>query len=258
MSERLHKYMARCGVAARRKCEILIAEGRVTVNGNTVTSMGITVDPRTDRVTVDGKTIQPPHRYVYFALNKPAGVVVTASDSHGVKTVLDIMEEVTERIFPVGRLDLDTEGLLLLTNDGELANRLMHPRYHLEKEYHACVTQQVNDHNLRWLSRGIVIDGKRTIPARIRLRRKGGKNWCYQVIIREGRKRQIRRMFRAVGSPVQYLKRMAIGPVRIGRLKTGEYRPLTKKEIRDLKQASGLIGGSRGKNETRRGYERRG
>ncbi len=241
MQVRLQKYMASCGVAARRKCETLIRQGRVSVNGHVITELGTRIDPDKDIVSLDGKLLSPPPDFVYYALNKPIGVVVTASDSHGLPTVLQLLSNIPERIFPVGRLDRDTEGLLLLTNDGELANRLMHPRYHLEKEYLVTVAREVDEHNLRWLRKGIMIDGKRTLRAQIQCVRRSRGFVRYRVVIREGRKRQLRRMFKSVGHPVVALKRVVIGPIRLGRLHTGDFRHLTQKEIRNLKRATGLL-----------------
>ena len=240
MLMRLQKYLALCGIAARRKCETLISQGRVSVNGEIVTKLGTKIDPEKDAIELNGDIVHPPERFGYYVLNKPDGVVVTVSDSHGAKTVMDLLNQVTERIFPVGRLDLNTEGLLILTNDGELANRLIHPRYHLEKEYILTVKKPLNNHNLRWLRKGVNLDGKPTLPAEIRQIRKDRRFARYKVVIREGRKRQIRRMFRAVGHPVLSLKRVAIGPLRLGRLRTGDYRRLTRQEVSRLRRAVGL------------------
>jgi pseudouridine synthase len=237
---RLQKYLAWCGIASRRKCEELIRERRISVNGRIVTEMGTRVDPDKDQVLMDRKAVTPPKRFVYFALNKPAGVVVTASDSHGMPIALDLMKGVKERIFTIGRLDLDTEGLLLLTNDGELANHIMHPRFHLEKEYVVTVYKPVSEHNLRWLRKGIMVEGKLTQPAEIRMVEMKHRFVHYKVIICEGRKRQIRLMLKAVGHPVIALKRVAIGPIRLGKLPLGQYRPLSQKEILMLKSLTGL------------------
>jgi pseudouridine synthase len=239
-SIRLQKFLASCGIASRRKCEELIQQKRVSVNGIFITQMGTCIDPEKDQVRVNGKLVALPPKPVYYALNKPEGYVVTMSDSHGMPMITELIKDVKERVFPVGRLDLDTEGLLLLTNDGELANRLMHPRYHLEKEYIVSVKKELDQHNLRWVKKGVVIDDKPTLPARIELFRKDRSFVRYRIIIREGRKRQIRRMFKAVGHPVMSLKRVAIGAVTLGRLPKGQYRPLTRKEIADLKSATGM------------------
>jgi 23S rRNA pseudouridine2605 synthase len=240
MQIRLQKFLASCGVAARRKCELLISSGSVTVNGETVTLPGTSIDPAKDKICVDGKDVSL-EKYVYYALYKPIGVVVTASDSHGVTTYLDIVPDIKERVFSVGRLDLDTEGLLILTNDGELANRLMHPKYHLPKEYLVTVRRQVNEHDMRYLKKGIKLEGKITQPADVVLMKKGRGFARYRVIIREGRKRQIRKMFEAVRHPVMALKRGAVGPVTLGKLHKGEYRPLTRSEVKALRTATGLF-----------------
>lgn len=235
--ERLQKYLASCGIASRRKCEELISLGAVSVNGKVVTQMGTCVDPENDKVFVNGRQVSLAEKLVYYALNKPAGYVVTASDSHGALTVMDLIKEIPERVFPVGRLDLDSEGLLILTNDGELANKMMHPRYHLEKEYLATVRREVNDHNLNWLRKGIFIEGRITQPATIELIRNERQHVRYRVIIREGRKRQIRQMFKSVGHPVLALKRVAIGPIQLAKLPLGKYRSLTHHEILLLRGA---------------------
>jgi len=237
MVVRLHKHMALCGIDSRRRCEDLIVQGRVSVNGVVATKLGTCIDPDKDRIFVDGKEIFPAPGFIYYALNKPAGFVVTMKDSHGAATVMDIMKDIKERIFPVGRLDRDTRGLLLFTNDGQLANRLMHPRYHLEKEYLATIKRELERHNLRWLKKGIVLEGKKTLAATVDIYRKMRHSVVYRLVIREGRKRQIRRMFKAVGHPVTDLKRVGIGPIRLGRLAQGEYRLLTLREIRALKKA---------------------
>lgn len=241
MQVRLQKYMADSGVAARRKCEEIIASGRVKVNGEKVTEMGVKVDPEKDKITLDGKIIEPLEKEVYFALNKPAGVVTTVSNKHGETTVMDLVKEVDERIFPVGRLDKDTKGLLILTTDGKLANRMMHPRYHLDKTYIVTVKHELPKRSLKYLSKGIVVGGKKTQPASVDLYKKTRRMVRYKMTIREGRKRQIRRMFKAVGDPVVELKRVSIGPVTLGRLPEGEYRPLNRKEIGQLKKETGLI-----------------
>jgi len=241
MRERLQKYLASCGLASRRKCEELISQGRVSVNGAAIRQLGTCVDPAKDVIVVDGREIKSAGPFVYYALNKPEGIVVTVSDSHGAPTVMDILQGVPERVFPVGRLDRDTEGLLLLTNDGELAHRLMHPRYHLEKEYLVTVSREVKEHNLHWLRKGIPLEGRVTKPAEISIFRKERRHVRYKVVISEGRKRQIRQMFKTVGHPVLALKRVAIGPIRLGMLPLGQYRSLNQKEIRLLREATGLM-----------------
>ncbi len=240
MPVRLHKFMADCGVAARRKCEELISSGRVSVNGLILTLPGTTVDPEKDTVLVDGKPIAIPEKLEYYALNKPVGVVVTVSDSHGAPTVMDLMADIGTRIFPVGRLDQDTDGLLIMTNDGLMANRMMHPRYHLEKEYLVTVARELPERSMRYLCRGIILDGTMTQPAALELSGMGRNQVRYRMVIREGRKRQIRRMFKAIGHEVLRLRRISIGPVKLGRLDTGEFRPLSRVEIAALKDALGL------------------
>ena len=241
MQVRLQKYMADSGVAARRKCEEIIASGRVKINGEKVTEMGIKVDPYKDEVSVYGKIIEPLEKEVYFALNKPAGVVTTVSNKHDETTVMDLMKGVDERIFPVGRPDKDSKGLLILTTDGKLANRMMHPRYHMDKTYIVTVKNELPKRSVKYLSKGIIVGGKKTKPASVDLYHKTRRMVRYKIIIREGRKRQIRRMFKAVGHPVFELQRVSVGPVKLGTLPDGEYRPLNRKEIIQLRKETGLM-----------------
>ncbi len=231
--ERLQKYIASCGVASRRAAEEMIKDGRVTVNGRIVTEMGITVEPGVDTVLVDGSEIYPEEKKVYILLSKPRGYVTTASDDHGRPTVLDLID-VPERIFPVGRLDMNTEGLLILTNDGEFANHIMHPRYECEKTYFARLEAPLAEDKVEMLRKGVTIEedeGKfKTSPAVV-IRRDENK---FSVKIREGKKRQVRRMFEAVGGKVLYLRRTAIGELRDTELEKGKWRYLTPKEINYL------------------------
>jgi pseudouridine synthase len=247
MKERLQKILARAGVASRRASETLIASGHVTVNGEPVTELGVKVDPETDRIEVDGRPIRLTSEHVYLALNKPKGVVTTAHDERGRVSVLDLIET-SARVFPVGRLDRDSEGLLLLMNDGELAARLTHPRYGLEKEYVVRVPLPPSDEALRLLAEGIELDGTRTAPARVArasppraIKAKPDEHWV-QVVVHEGRKRQVRRMLAAQGIPTLRLIRVRIGPLRIGELPPGESRPLTNREVESLRRATGLEG----------------
>lgn len=227
---RLQKYIASCGAASRRAAEEMIAAGRVSVNGVTVTEMGVSVDEGYDEVTLDGRPIFPEEKKVYILLSKPKGYVTTASDDHGRPTVLDLVD-VPERVFPVGRLDLNTEGLLILTNDGEFANHLMHPRYECEKTYFVRTAEPVDEEALDMLRRGVQIeDGFVTSPATV-IRKDANK---FSVKIREGKKRQVRRMFEAVGGKVLYLRRTAIGELRDTRLEKGKWRYLTKDEVNYL------------------------
>jgi len=237
MKERLQKALARAGVASRRAAEDLIREGRVDVNGKTVTRLGTSVDPSLDAIRVDGKPIRKPAAEVYLMLNKPRGYVTTLRDPQGRPTVLDLLPSRAARVFPVGRLDYQTEGLLLLTNDGELAAALMHPRHGVEKTYLAKVRGNPESAELERLTEGVVLDGRRTLPARARVVRRAPNAWL-QVGIREGRKHQVRRMLASIGHPVMKLKRVAYGGLTLGRLPVGAYRTLTTPELAALRRAA--------------------
>jgi 23S rRNA pseudouridine2605 synthase len=237
--ERLQKYLAHAGVASRRKCEELIVAGRVSVNGETVSTLGSQVDPERDRVEVDGRPITLPRRHTYLLLHKPRGVVSTAHDPHGRPTVLDLIPSGT-RVYPVGRLDMDSEGLLLLTDDGELAQRLTHPRYEHDRKYHVWVDGRPAKRALRQLRQGIELEDGLTWPAEVTvIRHERGGTWL-RVVIHEGRKRQLRRMCQAVGLRVRRLIRVAMGPLVLGDLPQGQYRSLTRREQRSLRNAVGL------------------
>lgn len=237
--ERLQKYLAHAGVASRRKCEELIAAGRVRVNGETVTVLGTQVDPQRDRVEVDGRLITLPRRHTYLLLNKPRGYLTTAQDPHGRRTVMDLIPSGT-RVYPVGRLDLDSEGLLLLTDDGELAQRLTHPSHEHDREYHVWVDGRPEQGSLQQLRQGIELEDGRTWPAKVTvLRRERGGTWL-RFVIHEGRKRQLRRMCEAVGHPVRRLIRVAMGPLALGDLAEGQHRSLTRQEQQALRRAVGL------------------
>jgi 23S rRNA pseudouridine2605 synthase len=232
---RLAKFLAHSGVASRRAAERLIANGRVTVAGETVTDPARDVDDESD-VRFDGARVGPESREVY-ALNKPAGVVSTAADTHGRPTVVSLIPS-ERRLYPVGRLDADTTGLILLTNDGELANQLTHPRYEVPKTYVAQVEPpRVPDHSLRALREGVELDDGRTSPASVRQPRPG----VLEIRISEGRKRQVRRMLEAVGHDVVRLERVAFGPLRLERLAPGEHRRLSAAEVERLRKAAATI-----------------
>ena len=229
--ERLQKVLARAGVASRRAVEELIADGRVTVNGE-VARLGRRVDPEVDRVEVDGVRIVLSQRAVYYLLHKPAGTVTTASDPQGRPTVVALVPA-EPRVFPVGRLDTDTEGLLLMTNDGDLAHRLAHPSFGVDKEYLAHVTGEVSPRELRRLRTGVDLEDGRTAPARVAQIAPG----LLRITIHEGRNRQIRRMCEAVGHPVRRLVRTRIGPLADGRLGPGQWRALSAAEVQALEKA---------------------
>jgi pseudouridine synthase len=239
MIERLQKVLAAAGIASRRGAERLIVEGRVTVNGAVVNELGTKVDAVADFIKVDGKRVGgPPRAHTYLALHKPRGVVTTLADPEGRPTVKDFLRGVKARVFPVGRLDYDSEGLLLLTDDGPLARDLMHPSRGVEKTYLVKTRGLPAPEVLARLARGIPLDGKRTSPARVRLARRGENAWV-EISVGEGRNRQVRRMFQAVGHPVQKLRRLSYGGVALGRLPVGAFRPLTPTEIATLERAAG-------------------
>ncbi|MBN1485689.1 MAG: rRNA pseudouridine synthase [Chloroflexia bacterium] len=232
MRERLQKILARAGLGSRRACEELIRQGRVTVNGQ-VAHLGQKADPERDRLAVDDKPLPGKPVLTYIALHKPAGVVSTVRDPQGRPTILGLVQSST-RLYPVGRLDLDSEGLILLTNDGKLAQRLMHPRYEHEKEYHVCLEGRPRTEALARWRRGLPLDGRRTAPAEVSvLRWEPGCTWL-RVVLHEGRKRQIRRVAEALGFSVQRIIRVRIGPLRLGRLKPSEWRTLNPSEVAAL------------------------
>lgn len=232
--ERLHKYMAHCGVASRRKCEHLIADGRVRVNGITVKGTGIKIDPDRDKVEVDGKSINRIGKRVYIMLNKPVGYVSTVTDQFQRPTVLDLVSGIEERIYPIGRLDYDSEGLILLTNDGSLTYGLTHPRHRVNKTYTVIVIGKPTGGEIDSIKKGVSLDGYVTSPADIRLCAERDKCTVYRVTIYEGRNRQVRRMFEAIGYTVISLKRTAIGSLSLGNLPIGQWRFLNKDEVKGL------------------------
>ena len=254
MEERLQKFLARAGVGSRRGCEKLILEGRVSVNGTRVDTLGTRVESARDAVKVDGKRVRartdPP---VVLALNKPRGYVTTVSDPEGRPTVMDLVTSVPRRVYPVGRLDFHSDGLLLLTDDGDLARDLMHPGKDVTKLYRLKVRGRPTAEVLQRIERGIVLDGKKTLPARVRMARPGANAWI-EIAVTEGRNRLVRRLFEAVGHPVQRLRRTAYGPIRIGRLPAGSFRILSAQEVSALREAVGRPGSGR---KTRRAGPRR-
>lgn len=229
---RLQKFMAECGVASRRKSEELIEMGKVKVNGH-IARIGDKVNPKKDIVTVRGKRINKAEKMYYIMLNKPRGYVTTVSDELGRKTVLDLVD-VNARIYPVGRLDKDSEGLLLLTNDGSFANALTHPKHNFAKVYRVTVRPSVNDEILEKLRNGIEIDGRKTAPCDVNVITEEEGRVVLEFILREGRNRQIRKMCEAVNLEVARLKRISIGPIKLGMLQTGKSRELTDNEVRKL------------------------
>lgn len=237
---RLQKILSAAGVASRRAAERLITEGRVSVNGRTILELGAKADPGAD-IRVDGRRINKPAALRYILLNKPIGVVTTRSDPERRPTVLTVLGGLAEYVYPVGRLDYDSEGLLLLTNDGELAARLTHPRHEVPKVYEARVRGIPDERTLARLARGVVIEGRKTAPAQVRLlpaRSKHDEDATVEVTLREGRNRQVRRMFETVGHRVHALRRVQFGPLRDPKLKPGMFRELTKAEVAALKKVT--------------------
>jgi len=231
--ERLQKILASVGVASRRKAEQLIVEGRVTLNGKTITELGTKADIERDHIKVDGRLLRPVTRHVYIALNKPDSVVTTASDPQHRTTVMDLLQGLKARVYPVGRLDYHSDGLLLLTNDGEFANTIISAKSHIPKTYYVKVKGPLSPEAEEKFRTGIPLSGKRTAPAGLKLIRKGDNPW-YEVTLIEGRNQQIRIMFKHLGHLVEKLRRIRIGIVELGKLKPGEFRYLTPEEVTKL------------------------
>jgi pseudouridine synthase len=240
--ERLQKVLARAGIASRRVAETLIAQGRVSVNGVTVSALGSKADPARDDIRVDGRRLPKAERKRYILLNKPVGVVTTRSDPQRRRTVVDLIADVREYVYPVGRLDYDTEGLLLLTNDGELAAALTHPRHEVPRTYEARLNGMPDERALEALRTGVPLDGVRTLPAEARLinASKRDTDGILLLTIREGRNRQVRRMCEAVGHPVKSLARTRIGPLGEKRLRPGQWRDLTLAELAALQRTAAM------------------
>jgi pseudouridine synthase len=235
--ERLQKALSAAGACSRRAAEELIIDGRVSVNGLVVRELGTRVGPD-DVLAVDGEIVERHAERRYILLNKPAGYVTTVDDPQGRPTVMEFVADEQPGLFPVGRLDLPTEGLLLLTDDGELANRLMHPRYHVPKTYEATVSVRPGERELRKLADGIVLDDGRTAPAEVGAVRTEGRHTVVTITLHEGRKRQVRRMFDAIGHPVERLVRVRFGPLDASGLAPGEWRRLRPEEVQALYSAS--------------------
>lgn len=236
MKERLQKVMAHAGIGSRRACEELIREGRVLVNGETAT-LGIKVSLDVDHILVDGQPLVSKERKRYLMLHKPPGFVTTVQDQFGRKNVIDLLAGVSERVYPVGRLDYDSEGLVFLTNDGTLAHRVMHPRFELSKTYLVTVHGEISMDAVYRLRQGVKLEDGPTNPADVTVVRKRSECSVLRISISEGRNRQIRRMCELMGYPVVRLVRTAIGPLKLGQLKPGKFRELTPQEIGKLKQA---------------------
>lgn len=229
---RLNKYLADCGVGSRRECDKLIADGCVKINGK-IASLGANVEEN-DSVSVNGRRVTPKTKNYYIMLHKPKGCVTTVKDDLGRKTVMDFVD-IKARLFPVGRLDYDTEGLLILTNDGDVANKLTHPKNNVEKVYVARLSGSLTESERQMLERGVEIDGRKTMPARVKILAKDEHHTRVEVTITEGRNRQVKKMFESVGKEVEFLKRVAEGELRLGGLQRGKYRFLNEREIEYLK-----------------------
>jgi len=237
MLERLHKVLAHAGIASRRECERIIAAGRVSVNGNVVREMGVRVDPDVDDIRCDGVRVQPEKR-VYFLLNKPKGYICTNADELGRRRAVDLLDRVPERIYTVGRLDQDSEGLIILTNDGTFADLMAHPRHQVPKTYLAEIGGKLNPEGLQRLQKGVWLAGGRTRGAEVRILYRGTKRCTLEVTIREGKNREIRRILAKTGHPVRKLRRIRIGPIADKRLKPGRFRLLKPWEIQRLVEAA--------------------
>lgn len=236
MEERLQKFLASCGIASRRRCEELIRQGEVSVNGQVVTEMGQKIDPDKDQVTFRGQVVSKEQPSVTVMINKPAGYVTTAHDQFARPCVTDLVDMPGLRLYPVGRLDYQTTGLLLLTNDGDLTNYLTHPGHHIPKTYEARLKGAIGNNELEQLRSGVLLDdGYRTSPARVELVSKDKESSRIRITIYEGKNHQVRRMAKAVGFPVLKLKRIQEGPLTLGSLKEGQYRILSEREIQSLK-----------------------
>lgn len=236
MKERVQKILAQAGIGSRRSCEKLIEAGRVRVNGKVI-SLGDKADPQKDLIEFDGRKIEVQENFEYFALYKPRGILSSAKSEYGRKTVVDIVPATT-RIFPVGRLDIESEGLIILTSDGELANILTHPKYQHEKEYRVLVARHPDHKQLKTWQRGVVLDdGYRTKPVKVWVEKFHGDGAWLRVIMTEGRKRQIRETAAQIGLPIVKLIRVRMSTITLGSLKSGSYRPLTEKEIQEVKKS---------------------
>ena len=236
--ERLQKILSQAGVASRRASEQLMLDGRVTVNGATMRELGTKADPTRDDIRVDGRRVKLPEQHRYILLNKPPGYVTTRSDPHKRPTVIDLIAGIHDYVYPVGRLDFDTAGLLILTNDGDLAARLTHPRHGIARVYEARVLGVPDSHDIARLAKGILIEGRRTQPANVNVLHARSDDALLEITVREGRNRQVRNMCEAIGHPVSSLRRVAIGPIRDPKLPIGRWRDLDKVEVERLQTAA--------------------
>ena len=235
MQIRLNKFLASAGVASRRKCDDLIASGKVKVNGEVITKLGLRIDDENDEVEFEGTVVYPVEKKIYVVVNKPVGFVSTVKDEHDRKTVIDLLP-ITERVFPVGRLDYESTGVLLLTNDGPLSHRLTHPSYEIDKTYHALLDKVITPKDLYHIEHGIMLDNKKTHPCKASQVRVYDNCSLLSISIHEGRNRQIRRMFEALEYEVQELDRIRFANIDLSGLKRGEWRHLSKNELSELKE----------------------
>ncbi|MGE5632504.1 MAG: pseudouridine synthase [Caulobacteraceae bacterium] len=240
MLERLQKVMSEFGVASRRKCEELILEGRVKVNGITVAELGAKVDKQKDIIELDGKVIKQSNEKIYILLNKPIGYITSVRDQFGRPTVLDLVQGVKERVYPVGRLDYDTEGLIILTNDGELTYRITHPKHNIDKTYRALLRGKTGKADVEAFMKGIAVEDYITSPARLELIKYINGDSLVNITIHEGKNRQVRKMCREIGHEVIKLKRISIGKITLGNLQKGTWRHLNDEEVRYLQYLGGI------------------
>ncbi len=240
MLVRLNKYLSQAGAASRREADRLITDGRVSVNGRVQDELGVKIDDEKDRVELDGRSVRKDERLLHVLMNKPVGAVVSLRDPFGRTTVRDLLVGLKARVFPVGRLDTDSSGALLLTNDGDLAFRLAHPRFEVPKVYLAKVEGVPSDESIEKLRKGIFLEGKRTAPAKASLMSRSGPNGLVRITIHEGRKREVRKMFEALGHPVKDLKRTEFAGLTLEGLRPGAWRLLDAGEVRRLRKRAGL------------------
>lgn len=234
MEERLQKILAQAGLCSRRKAEELISRGLVKIDGQVVTQLGTKIDPSCHRIECNGKLLPSAEKKIYLLLNKPTGYVTTLHDPQGRPVVSDLIRDIGERLFPVGRLDQDTEGALILTNDGDFAQRILHPSYEIKRTYLATVEGHPSKTNLAALRTGVIIDGRKTWPAELHTSRHNATSTTIRITIHEGRKRQVRRMFETIGHPVISLCRIAYGALELGTLPRGRYRILSREDLKLL------------------------
>ena len=240
MKKRLQTVLSHAGIASRRSAAGMISEGRVTVNGKKVLEKGYRADPREDVITVDGNPIEPETRKYYFVLNKPENVISTVRDTHGRRKVTDLFAGIDARVYPVGRLDKDTTGVLIVTNDGYLANRLSHPSSGVKKEYLVTCDRQLSPEDIRKLERGVCVEGKKTSPCAVSPLGRNDEGSFYRIVMHEGRKRQIKKMFAVKGAKVLRLQRSSYAGVTVSGLKKGHYRRLNGRELNKLREAAGI------------------